>query len=137
MKSVLLNKLTLALLALSLSATPAPPAFAGVSLNTIDPVSHTNESGAQLIVTGPIACTAGERVTLRVTVTQRSTGAVAEGRTRFTCTGALQQWEVWVVTHSKVTFAVGAATAVALARTTAQGTATDAHQWLVDVQVTT
>ena len=89
--------------------------------------------GRHLIVTGPIECTQGERVELRVTVTQRETGAVAEGYAFFTCTVETQQWEVHAVTHSKATFEEGPATAVAIASTTSRGTATDAHQWLVDV----
>ena len=124
------------MLALGLSVITAPPTFAGIALNTIDAVAHQTEDGRQIVVTGPIVCTAGERVTLRVTVTQRSTGAVGQGHTRFTCTGALQQWEVWITHGKKAAFAYGVATAVAFARTTAQGTPTDAHQWLVEVTVT-
>jgi hypothetical protein len=135
MTSVLIKRLSITLLALVLSAA-TDPTFAGVALNTIDPVAHQTENGRQIVVTGPIACTAGEGVTLRVTVTQRSSGAVGQGRTRFPCTGALQQWEVWITHDKKSAFAYGVATAVAFARTTAQGTPTDAHQWLVEVTVT-
>ena len=63
---------------------------------------------------------------------QRSTGATAEGRIRLTYTGALQLWAVHVVSPPKATFTASAATAVALARTTAQGSPMDAHQWLVE-----
>lgn len=133
MNSVLIKRLKITLLAFGLSATTAPPAFAGVSLNTIDPSALVTNNGWHIVVSGPIACTAGERVTLRVTVTQRTTGAVAHGRTRFTCAGDLQQWEVRVVNHSTTPFEEGVATAVARARTTAQGEPTDAHQWLVEV----
>jgi hypothetical protein len=136
MKSLLIKNLTCTLLALGLSAVTAPPIFAGVALNTIDPVARVIESGRRVVVTGPIVCAAGEGVTLRVTVTQRSTGAVGQGRTRFPCTGALQQWEVRVAHDKKAAFAYGVVTAVAFARTTAQGTPMDAHQWLVEVTVT-
>jgi hypothetical protein len=132
MKSRLSTYLTRTLLALGVSVVTLPPTFAGVALNTIDLVAHLTEGGRELTVTGPIACTAGERLTLRVTVTQRSTGAVAEGHTRFMCTGALQQWEVRIVRHKKAAFAAGTATAVARANSTAQGEPTDAHQWLVE-----
>jgi hypothetical protein len=71
MTSVLIKRLSITLLALVLSAA-TDPTFAGVALNTIDPVAHQTENGRQIVVTGPIACTAGEGVTLRVTVTQRS-----------------------------------------------------------------
>jgi len=136
MKSQLITYLTCTLLALVLNVITAPPIFAGVSLNTIDAVAHQTENGRQVVVTGPIVCTAGEGVMLRVTVTQRSSGAVGQSHTRFTCTGALQQWEVWITRDKKAAFAYGVATAVAFARTTAQGTPTDAHQWLVEVTVT-
>ena len=68
-----------------------------------------------------------------MTVTQRSTGAVAEGRTLITCTGNIQQWEIHASTQGNETFQDGPATAVAIARTTSRGEATDAHQWLVAI----
>ena len=75
MKSQLIMYLTCTLLALGLSVITAPPTFAGIALNTIDAVAHQTENGRQIVVTGPIACTAGEGVTLRVTAKQRSRGA--------------------------------------------------------------
>jgi hypothetical protein len=111
----------------------APLAFAFIMSNTIDPVAIVTDDGRHLVVTGPIACTASERAYVRVTVTQRATGAVAEGHTLLTCTGDTQQWEVHAATQGKETFQEGAATAVALGRTTDRGDTTDAHQWLVDI----
>jgi hypothetical protein len=111
----------------------APLTFAGVSFNTIDPVALVTDDGRHLIATGPIACTAGEEVSLRVTVTQRATGAVAGGRTRITCTGDTQQWEVHASIQAQETFQEPPATAVAVARTTAEEDTTDAHQWLVEI----
>lgn len=111
----------------------APMAFARITMNTIDPLAIVTDNGRQIIVTGPVACTAGERAYHRVTVTQRSTGAVAEGRTLINCTGDIQQWEVHASTQGKETFEEGPATAVGVARTTARGETTDAHQWLVDI----
>ena len=58
----------------------AATAFAKVVFNTIDPVAIVTDNGRQIIVTGPIGCTESQRAQLRVTVTQRSTAAVAEGR---------------------------------------------------------
>ena len=108
-------------------------AFAGVSLNTIDPVAIVTDNGWHIIVTGPIACTESERAYLRVTVTQRTTGAVARGRTRITCTGDTQHWEVHASIQGKETFQEGPATAVAFGHTTLRGETIDAHQWLVDI----
>jgi hypothetical protein len=110
-----------------------PRAFARITANTIDPVASVTDHGRHLIVTGPIECTEGERAYLRVTVTQRATGAVAEGRTLVTCTGNAQQWEVHASVQGEETFQEGPATATASARTTDRGKTTDAHQWLVDI----
>jgi hypothetical protein len=112
----------------------APAAFARVARNTIDPLALVSDSGRHLIVTGPISCTQGERAYLRVTLTQRSTGAVAEGYTRIRCKGEgdPQQWEVHVAVRGPA-FETGPALAVALARTTDRGDTTDAHQWPVEI----
>src|SRR5919108_3231670 len=111
----------------------APLAFAGMPFNTIDSVASVTDNGRHVIVTGPLECTEGERASLRVTVTQRATGAVAEGRTLLTCTGDIQHWEVHASTQGNETFQAGPATAVALGHTTTRGDTTDAHQWLVDI----
>ena len=108
-------------------------AFARIARNTIDLFAIVAGNGRHLIVTGPIECTERERTYLRVTVTQRSTGAVAEGSTFFTCTGEIQQWEAHAVTHGKASFEEGPATAVAVAGTTSRRQVTDAHQWLVNI----
>jgi len=94
----------------------APLAFAGIALNTIDPVAIVADNGHHVIVTGPIACTQGEQAFLRVTVTQRTTGALAEGHTRIICTGDTQQWEVHGSSQRQETFQEAIATAVAVPR---------------------
>jgi hypothetical protein len=111
----------------------APLAFARVVFNTIDPVATVTDNGRQIVVTGPITCDGNQRADLRVTVTQRSTGAVAEGRAVITCTGAEQQWEVRAPTQGKEMFEAGPATAVAVASTSSAGDTDDAHQWLVNI----
>jgi hypothetical protein len=121
--------LTLTLVGVGIVST----AFARIVANTIDPVATVTDDGRHLIVTGPLACTAGERASLHMTVTQRTTGAVAEGRTLLTCTGDTQHWEVHAATQGHTPFAAGPATAAAMARTTTRGDATDAHQWVVNL----
>lgn len=112
----------------------APTSHAKLAANTIDPLAIVTDNGRHLIVTGPIQGTVGgERGYVRVTVTQRSTGAVAEGSAAFDLTGAVEQWDVHATTQGKATFQPGPATVVAMARTTSRGNATDAHQWLVNV----
>lgn len=115
------------------SGLAASPALAKITLNTIDPVAVVADDGRHIVVTGPVVCTAGELGFQSVTVTQRSTGAVAEGRTLINCTGMTQQWTVLAAIQGKATFEEGTATAVALCHSTFRGVATDAHQWLVNV----
>jgi hypothetical protein len=124
-----------AVVAALLGAVVATAALAKIVKNTIDPVAIVTDHGRQIIATGPISCTRGERALLHVTLTQRATGAVAEGRTRAKCRGegVEQQWEVHASTHGDERFEEGVATAVALARTTRRGASSDAHQWLVEV----
>jgi hypothetical protein len=107
--------------------------FARLVANTIAPVGIVADNGRHVTLTGPIAVTADERVQMRVTVTQRTTGAVAEGQAVFTGTGTTSHWEVEAAVEGDETFETGPATAVAIARTSVQGQATDAHQWLVNI----
>src|SRR6185503_9820524 len=93
---------------LTLSAVfVARTAFAGIQVNTINPLAIVADKGRQVTVAGPLAATAGDRVELRVTVTQRFTGALAEGRAFLTGTGALQQWEVETAAEGGATFEAG------------------------------
>jgi hypothetical protein len=116
-----------------LSVWIVPLAFAEIRFSTIDAAAILTDRGRHIIATGTIECDTGQRAFIRVTVTQRSTGTVAEAQTRITCTGVIQQWEVHLATRGKDRFQEGAATAVALARTTDRGNTDDAHQELVDI----
>ena len=107
--------------------------LAKIVRNTIDPAGALTKNGFFLKVTGPINCTTGEVVDLRVTVTQRTTGAVAEGYERLRCTGNDQVWRAELLRLSREAFEAGPAIAVAIARTSENGRATDAHQWLVNM----
>ncbi len=111
----------------------APLALAKITRNTIDPVATVTQNGRQVIVTGPISCTERQRAELRVSVTQRSTGAVAEGTAHITCARDTLQWEVRASTRGNATFEAGPATAVALAASSDGGDTDDAHQWLVEI----
>ena len=108
-------------------------AYARVAMNTIDPTARLTDNGRGIVVTGPIQCSEGQPVDLQVTVSQRSTGAVAEGTARITCTPELGQWELRVTTQGNAAFQEGEAIATALARSTQQGNPDDAHQWLVAI----
>ena len=66
-------------------------------------------------------------------VTQRETGALAEGVALFACTGVVQQWKVLASIHGNETFQPGPATAVAIGRSSSGAKTTDAHPWLVNI----
>jgi len=112
----------------------ARTACAKILVNTIDPVGIVAHNGRHVTLTGPLAVTAGERVQMRVTVSQRTTAAVAEGGVILTGTGTTNHWEVEAAVQGNETFEAGPATATAIAVTSAAGgQATDAHQWLVNI----
>ena len=104
--------------------------------NTINPVATLTDDGRHVVLTGPIQCDDHQPADLRLTVTQRATGAVAEGTGRIDCTPGVQPWEVRAAVQGKARFAEGPAIAVGLAVTsTGRGDADDAHQWKVEVIV--
>lgn len=101
--------------------------------NQIDTVAFVIDNGRRILLTGPVECGDGERADLRVTVTQRETGAVAEGHTFVTCTGTPQRWEIDALTQGDQTFEEGPVVGVLAGRTVSRGETTDAHQWLVNI----
>ncbi|HZW11422.1 MAG TPA: hypothetical protein VFF69_16075 [Phycisphaerales bacterium] len=111
----------------------APGALAKITFNTIDTTGTISDHGRRLVLTGPLACDKVQLVDLRVTVTQRETGALAEGCVRFIGTPEQQTWMLEAQTKGRNTFQAGAARAVALAATSLHGRTDDAHQWLVDL----
>jgi hypothetical protein len=116
-----------------IAAATTPLAVARIVFNTIDALAIVADEGRHLVVSGPLTCTPGEQTILRVTVTQRATGAIAEGQTLVVCSGAAQEWVVHAAIHGRESFQLGPAIAVAVARTAARGDTTDAHQWLVPI----
>ena len=120
-----------------LGVVVAPVAYAKIVINTIDPVATVSDNGRRIVLTGPIQTDVVERIFLRVTVTQRTTGAVAEGIAILRGTGALQHWEVQAKTRGKASFEAGPATAVAIGITGDRGHTTDARQWLVNITLET
>ena len=113
----------------------ASKAYARLAANTIYPTAVIARNGRHITVTGPVTGTAGELGFQRVTVSPRSTGAVAEGYTVIKLSGSSQQWEVQATTLGETRFDVGPTTAVAICQTRNWREATDAHQWLVNVDL--
>ena len=111
-----------------------PLAHARLVRNTIDETATVIDDGQSVVLTGPIECSQEQWVDMRVTVTQRSTGAVAEGHALILGTKTEQQWEIVADLQGDATFKKGEATAVALATSMKKnGQVDDAHQWLVNM----
>ena len=111
-------------------------AATGVQTNTVNSVLNVSQNGRHIQVTGPIACSRIQPVFLRVTVTQRSTGAVAESYGFLIGTTTSQQWQVNVAAQGLARFAPGEATVVVEAETYVSFfQRDDAHQWLVKVNL--
>ena len=105
----------------------------GKWFNTINPVSIVSSDGREVVVSGPIQCEEGDYLQLRVTVTQRTTAAVAETVWNGVCAGRVQKWEVTALAKGESRFEEGPAQACALATSTRSGKQSDADQWCVDV----
>jgi hypothetical protein len=120
---------SLALCVAALALGAASGAQAGVALNTIDKRATYGQDGAQVRVSGPIGCTRGERVTIRVSVRQAVTGARARGGWAARCTGEVQHWQMRARVRTEARFARGTATVRAVATTRAGRRVTDTRKW--------
>lgn len=123
------------IITLVISLLVAGPVVARLSSNTIDPIAILSSNNRQVLVTGPIDCTKGEKLSLEVVLTQRETNAIAKGTLETACTGDIQKWEINTRAEDGTTFKDGNATAWALATTRNHGKITDIDQWLRDVTI--
>jgi len=92
-------------------------------------------AGRKVVVSGHGGCTAGEEVTVAITVTQTSSGAVATGQEQQLCSGELQTWSSVATAVSATVFANGPAESCGLATTRANGYVTDTFEWCKDVDL--
>ena len=125
--------LVAAFAALTLWGADAASAF--VSANTIDGQATSTRDGARVRATGPIGCTRGERVSIRVTVTQSATGARARKTWTGRCTGEIQHWQVRARARQGARFETGAGRVCAVAKTRTAGRVTDTRKWCERVAV--
>jgi hypothetical protein len=88
------------------------------------------DRGLAVKLSGPVTCPAGDTVSLRATISQRSTGAVAQGSWSKVCTGPGQQWHTTASVTDDVTMSAGCAHAAGLATIRHAGKPVDAFQWL-------
>ena len=101
--------------------------------NTINAEAHVKRYGRAIHVGGPIRRDKGDTLKLRVTVSQRTTGAVAEGDTQDVATGRFECWEVVAECRGDAAFEEGPAQASVLGTTWLKGDVTDAVQWSGDL----
>jgi hypothetical protein len=118
----------------ALAALLSGNALSTLTTNTIAPTATME--GKRVLATGLVACTAGQRLELEITVTQRSTGALARGKKNTRCTGSTEQIPVRLKTRGKARFTPGNAEACALGVNRDQQRVVDAHQWCRDGGVT-
>ena len=87
-----------------------------------------------MLLRGVVRCAACKRFTLGATVSQSSSGAVAQGGVRCVCRSATVRWLVTARAREATTFRAGTARVCVwiIARGTT-GKAIDARQWCEDV----
>ena len=99
----------------------------------IAPILPLHDSGEEVLVNGHGGCTAGQTVSVVVTVTQ-TTGASAVGQTEETCTGILQHWSLTATAATNLQPTEAEACGVAVTRS--DGSVTDSFDWCRDVVLT-
>ena len=110
-------------------------ASAFVSANTIDELATHHKRGGLVRVTGPIACTRGERVAIEVAVNQPGTAARARSRWRGRCTGEVQHWRVKARARRGTRFGNGRGRVCVRATMRAGSRVTDTRRWCERVRV--
>ncbi|MGD2048721.1 MAG: hypothetical protein PVH03_04465 [Chloroflexota bacterium] len=91
--------------------------------------------GREVVASGHGACTAGEQVTVAITVTQTTSGAVATGENQHTCTGQLQNWSSVVTVDTTSSLTAGPAEACGFATARDGMDITDTFEWCKDVDL--
>jgi hypothetical protein len=125
----------LAVAVLVATALMAAPADARMVVQ-FDTQAALLQSGRLLRVKGPVGCSRTERMAIRVTVTQRAAGAVAEGWWRGLCRVRRATWTAREVgIQGRQVFRAGRAQACALGTTRRAGRVTEAHQWCETIRL--
>ncbi len=123
------------LVAFGAVATFADGAFLGNNPGNIDRDAISTRDGARVQATGPLICSRDERVSLRVTVTQRATRAVGGARWKHACTGAVQHWRVDASAGGDTRFEAGPGRVCVRGLTRVAERITDRRRWCRRVTV--
>lgn len=113
----------------------ADAASAFIAANTIDRHATYTEDGLRVRSSGPIGCTRGERVAIRVTVTQPAIEARARQAWKRRCTGEVQHWQVRAHTRQGTRFETGPGRVCAVAKTHSADRVTDTRKWCQRVRL--
>ena len=100
----------------------------------IAPTLLLYDDGEKVLVNGHGGCTAGETVSVVITVTQ-TTGTSAVGQTDEICTGLLQQWHLTAAVTAGAELEATEAEACGVAVTHLDGYVTDSFEWCRDVEL--
>ena len=127
-----------AMLVLSLAIGPSVAAAGaiGASSTVADP-ARLAAGGRALQVRGVVRCSACSGFTLGATVSQRGSGAIAQGGVRCTCHSAAEHWVLTARAREGTRFRPGAARVCVWVTARSQGgEAIDARQWCESVTLT-
>lgn len=111
----------------ALLALPAGPAAGTLSNNTIGATGDLGARGRTVTITAILGCTAGQQVSVRVTLTQGQ--AIGDGVGGGECTGTAAEYPVRVSAHGATGFTTGEAQACAQAINRDHGRVVDTRQW--------
>lgn len=117
------------------AAGAAEGAFLGNNPGNIDRNAISTRDGEGVQATGPLICSRDERVSLRVTVTQQATRAIARARWTHACSGAVQHWRVRAATRAGTRFEAGPGKVCVRGRTRSADRITDRERWCRRVAV--
>jgi hypothetical protein len=115
----------------------APPCFTGglcFFFSNISPTATLRAGGRQAVLSGPIRCKPGLTVSLRLTLTQRSTAAIAQLGLRGPCPTRLRGFRAAVTSRTQPLVA-GGAFACVLGVVQRGETYVDANQWCRPVRL--
>jgi hypothetical protein len=125
---------TILLALVAIAATPAPvtafPAGPVRATADFDPFQTVIRGGRAVTLSGPITCPAGDIISLRATISQRTSAAVAEGHWTKQCPATTHRtWRTTAPVIDGVSLSAGRAHAIGLAVVRHAAKPVDAFQW--------